>query len=563
MPAERALILHQIRQLMAKVTVDGIEVEVQDGINVIEAAKAADIHVPHFCYHPSLSIVGQCRMCLVEVEGMPKLQAGCATPVKDGMKIAVWNEKVDKARKGQMEFLLINHPLDCPICDKAGECPLQDYSFNYGSVDSRYGEFKRTYPGMDRTAIGPHVVQNMNRCIHCTRCIRFTAEITGTSELAFFKRGASTEVGVFPGTPLDNWMSACVTDICPTGALTTREFRFESRVWNLDSTESVCNGCDVGCNIFIGHRSGQIFRYRPRVNPEVNDHWLCDYGRFSYERYETDRVVVPKVRNEDDYLGISTWDEALESIEKAVRGAKKIFAILSAQMTNEEAWLAKKLFADKLNAKIGATVDPIGPIKMKSRSEWLVGEQGAPNYRGVHAVLQGVIPSAVEGSPAESHRASGGDPSTSLGMTQGSLGMTQGVEDLLANGAEGIDILYLCDAEFTERAKDPAVIANLRKAKFLVVHAWDANHPLTEIADVVIPGAIHAEKEGTYTNLQGRVQRIHQAFPPKGQAETDLEALRRVGARLFPADPDFRSADALDVFAELRGSLPALTEVSA
>ncbi len=514
---------------MAKVTIDGTEVEVQDGINVIEAAKAADVHVPHFCYHPSLSIVGQCRMCLVEVEGMPKLQAGCATPVKDGMKIAVWNEKVDKARKGQMEFLLINHPLDCPICDKAGECPLQDYSFNYGSVESRYGEFKRTYPGMDRTAIGPHVVQNMNRCIHCTRCIRFTAEITGTSELAFFKRGASTEVGVFPGTPLDNWMSACVTDICPTGALTTREFRFESRVWNLDSTDSVCNGCDVGCNIFIGHRSGQIFRYRPRVNPEVNDHWLCDYGRFSYERYETDRVVVPKVRTEDDYLGISTWDEALEAIEKAFSGAKNNFAILSAQMTNEEAWLAKKLFADKAGAKIGVMVDPIGPIKMKSRTEWLIGEQGAPNFRGVSAVV----------------------------------GTGASIEDLLTKGADGIDVLYICDAEFTDRAKDPAVVANLRKAKFLVVHAWDANHPLTEVADVLIPSATHAEKEGTFTNLQGRVQRIHQAMAPKGQAETDLEALRRVAARLFPADEAFLTADALDVFAELRGTVSTLAEVSA
>src|SRR5437870_1851976 len=146
---------------MGKVTIDGIEVEVQDGINIIEAAKVADVHVPHFCYHPSLTVVGQCRMCLVEVEGMPKLQAGCSTTVKDGMKIHVWNEKVEKARRGQMEFLLINHPLDCPICDKAGECPLQDYSFNYGSVESRYGEFKRTYPGMDRTAIGPHVVQNI------------------------------------------------------------------------------------------------------------------------------------------------------------------------------------------------------------------------------------------------------------------------------------------------------------------------------------------------------------------------------------------------------------------
>ncbi|MBV8520010.1 MAG: (2Fe-2S)-binding protein [Acidobacteria bacterium] len=513
---------------MAKVTIDGIEVEVQDGMNVIEAAKAADVHVPHFCYHPSLSIVGQCRMCLVEVEGMPKLQAGCATPIRDGMKIHVWNEKVDKARKGQMEFLLINHPLDCPICDKAGECPLQDYSFNYGSVTSRYGEFKRTYPGMDRTAIGPHVIQNMNRCIHCTRCIRFTAEITGTSELAFFKRGAATEVGVFPGTPLDNWMSACVTDICPTGALTPREFRFESRVWNLDSTESICNGCDVGCNLFIGHRTGQIFRYRPRVNPEVNDHWLCDYGRFSYERYETDRVVVPKVRNEDDYLGIATWEEALDSIAQHVRGAANVAVIASAQMTNEEAWLAKTLFAGKLNAKLGVMVDPIGPIKMKSRTDWIVGDQAGPNFRGVKAVI--------------------GDAS---------------IDELLTNGANGVDVLYICDAQFSDRASDPAVIANLRQAKFLIVHSWDANHPLTEVADVVIPGAIHAEKDGTYTNLQGRVQRIHQAFPPKGQAVTDLEAFRRIGARLFPNDEAFRSADAYDVFAAIREEMPQLAEVSA
>ncbi|MEO8378492.1 MAG: molybdopterin-dependent oxidoreductase, partial [Acidobacteriota bacterium] len=413
------------------------------------------------------------------------------------------------------EFLLINHPLDCPICDKAGECPLQDYSFNYGSVDSRYGEFKRTYPGMDRTAIGPHVIQNMNRCIHCTRCIRFTAEITGTSELAFFKRGASTEVGVFPGTPLDNWMSACVTDICPTGALTPREFRFESRVWNLGSTESVCNGCDVGCNLFIGHRNGQVYRYRPRVNPEVNDHWLCDYGRFSYEQYETDRVVVPKVRTDDDYLGISTWEEALDSIEKAFRGAARVAAIASPQMTSEEAWMAKALF-EKAGATIGLMVDPIGPIKMKSRTEWIIGEQGAPNFRGVAAVL----------SETDAHP--------------------------LDTDYSGVDVLYICDARASDRMSDPAVVANLRKAKFLIVHSWDATHPLTEVADVLIPGTILAEKEGTFTNLQGKVQRIHQAFPPKGQAETDLEALRRVGARLFPAADEFRSADAMDVFESLR-----------
>ena len=516
---------------MAKVTIDGIEVEVQDGINAIEAAKAADVHVPHFCYHPSLTVVGQCRMCLIEVEGMPKLQAGCATPVKDGMKIHVWNDKVDKARKGQMEFLLINHPLDCPICDKAGECPLQDYSFNYGSVTSRYGEFKRTYPGMDRTAIGPHVVQNMNRCIHCTRCIRFTQEITQTHELAFFKRGASTEVGVFPGTPLDNWMSACVTDVCPTGALTTREFRFESRVWNLDSADSVCNGCDVGCNIFIGHRSGQVFRYRPRVNPEVNDHWLCDYGRFSYERYETDRVVVPKVRNEDDYLGITTWTEALEALERAFQTATgdKIAVIASAHMTNEEAFLAKQLFAGRLGARrIGVMVDPIGPIKMKSRTEWLLGTQAAPNFRGVQAIL--------------------GDAK---------------IDDLLDNGADGIDVLYICDAMFSERATDPQVLANLRKARLLIVHAWDANHPLNEIADIVLPSTIHAEKDGTFTNLQGRVQRIHMAFPPKGSAVTDLEIFRRIGAKLFPTADEFETSDVFDVFEGLREQVPSIAEVAA
>jgi len=499
---------------MAKVTIDGIEVEVQDGINVIEAAKAADVHVPHFCYHPSLSVVGQCRMCLVEVEGMPKLQAGCATPIKDGMKVHVWNEKVDKARKGQMEFLLINHPLDCPICDKAGECPLQDYAFNYGTVESRYGEVKRTYPGMDRTPIGPHVVQNMNRCIHCTRCIRFTQEITGTSELAFFKRGASTEVGVFAGVPLDNWMSACVTDICPTGALTTREFRFESRVWNLDSTESVCNGCDVGCNIFIGHRNGQVFRYRPRVNPEVNDHWLCDYGRFSHEKYDTDRVVVPKVRH-DDYLGISTWNEAMEAIVDAVRDAKSIGVIASAQMTNEEAFMAKQLFVDRMKAKVSVSVDPIGPIRMKSSTEWLEGTQAGPNFRGVSAILGvGQAPSPV-------------------------------------------DVLFVLDSHFSEKID---VDALRKSAKFLVVISWDANHPLADAADVLLPGTIHPEKEGTFTNLQNRVQRIHQAFAPKGQAVSELELFRRLGALLYPEADEFRSADTYDIFAALRETMPAMAE---
>jgi NADH-quinone oxidoreductase subunit G len=322
-------------------------------------------------------------------------------------------------------------------------------------------------------------------------------------------------------------MSACVTDVCPTGALTTREFRFESRVWNLDSAESVCNGCDVGCNIFIGQRNGQIFRYRPRVNPEVNDHWLCDYGRFSHERYETDRIVVPKVRR-DDYLGISTWSEALEIIEEQVEKTTgdKIAVIASAQMTNEEAFLVKRLFIDELGAAtVDVMVDPIGPIRMKSRNGWIVGAQAAPNFRGVRHVGVGANTSRT-------------------------------VEQLMTEGAEGIDILYVCEAGFSERASEPDVIANLRKARTLVVHAWE-NHPLAEVADVVLPSTIFAEKEGTFTNLQGRIQRIHQSYPPKGQAQSDLEILRRLGFRLFPDIEDFRSADVETVFDRLSENVAA------
>src|SRR5205814_2175867 len=252
--------------------------------------------------------------------------------------------------------------------------------------------------------------------------------------------------------------------------------------------------------IFIGHRSGTIYRYRPRVNPEVNDHWLCDYGRFSYERYDTDRVVVPKVRTDDDYLGIATWSEALDAITNALDGANRVAMIASANMTNEEAESAKHL-ADRVNASVSRTVDSIGPIKMKSKTEWLLGTQAAPNYRGVAKVV--------------------GEKST---------------DDLLTKGADGIDVLYICDAEFSARAKDPAVIANLRKAKFLIVHAWDATHPLTEIADVVLPSTIHAEKEGTFVNLQNREQEIFAAYPAKGQALADDEIFRRIEAALESRD---------------------------
>ena len=255
-----------------------------------------------------------------------------------------------------------------------------------------------------------------------------------------------------------------------------------------------------------------MFRYRPRVNPEVNDHWLCDYGRFSYERYETDRVVVPKVRTEDDYLGISTWIEALEAIANAAATSKNSVVIASANMTNEEAALAVEL-SKRLGASIDVMVDPIGPIKMKSRTEWLLGTQAAPNYRGVRAAIDGK-PATVPPYDPESGAPAGV--------------RSQSIETLMTQGAGGVDFLYVCDAMFSERASDPAIVANLRKAKFLVVHSWDANHPLCDAADVLIPSTTHVEKEGTFTNLQGRQQQIVRAYAPKGQTVGDDEVFRRV-----------------------------------
>ena len=197
-----------------------------------------------------------------------------------------------------MEFLLINHPLDCPICDQAGECGLQDYSFKHGQAFSRFAfEEKRTYPGKERIPLGPSVVLNMNRCIQCTRCIRFTEEISETGELGFFQRGARTEIGVFPGKDLDNPLSTCVVDICPVGALTSTRFRFAERVWYLDKKPSLCTGCDAGCNITVEHRRGVVRRYKPRHNPAVNDYWMCDYGRDTSRRYsELERIAGPRMR---------------------------------------------------------------------------------------------------------------------------------------------------------------------------------------------------------------------------------------------------------------------------
>ncbi|HSL83416.1 MAG TPA: 2Fe-2S iron-sulfur cluster-binding protein, partial [Thermoanaerobaculia bacterium] len=371
---------------MPTVTINGRSIEVPAGTNVVEAAKRVGVQIPHYCYHPRLSIVGQCRMCLVQVDGHPKLQAGCSMTVqKDGMEVRTDVPEVQEGQRAMMEFLLINHPLDCPLCDQSGECGLQDYAFKHGQAFSRFRfEEKRTDPGRERIPLGPNVLLNMNRCIQCTRCVRFTQEVSKTGSLGFFNRGARTEIGTFPGKELDDPLSGNVVDICPVGALTSTRFRFAERVWYLDKKPSICTGCDVGCNVTLEHRRGQIRRYKPRANPAVNDYWMCDYGRGTFERYrELPRLAAPKVRRDGRQVPAG-WKEALDTIHSALTSrssAGSIAFLAGPNLTTEEAHLLSRL-ADRVGSPHrGVWVDG-GPERTIPRPGGAIsGSEAGPNRR--------------------------------------------------------------------------------------------------------------------------------------------------------------------------------------
>jgi NADH-quinone oxidoreductase subunit G len=518
---------------MAKVTIDGREVVVPDNANVLEACRTAGVDVPHFCYHPRLSIVGQCRMCMVEIEGIPKIQASCTVPVRDGMVVKASSEKALAARNATMEFLLINHPLDCPICDQAGECKLQDNAFGAGLPVSRTSEPRRQYPGYDRTAIGPHVIADMTRCIQCTRCIRFCEEIAGSGELTFIERGGHTIVWTHEGKVLDNEWSACAADVCPVGALTTKDFRFRKRVWWLDKAKSVCDGCEIGCNISIEHRDRTVFRFLPRPNPAVNDYWICDHGRFLSESLNGQDFTRPVLR-QGGSTRETNWGEALESIQKAVdaaiqeKGAASILVIGSARLSTEENFLLNTLFRKTLGVpNVEFVVDDGPPRRIKNpKAEgnadgWLVGAEAAPNSRGASAA----------------------------GVTRA---QSDSAMDRLSTGKFTPSVIYIADAAFAKRTEDPAFVTAVRKAGFVAVHARSRN-ALTEVADVVLPVASLAGKEGTFVNVQRRIQAFEVAIVPPPIVRSDLEVLLHLGKRWGAFDP---RTTAREVFEMLKKEVP-------
>ncbi len=462
---------------MPKIVLDGKEIEFVQGQTIIEAAKASGITIPHFCWHPKLTISGNCRVCLVEVEKMPKLVIACSTLAADGMVVHTASENAVAARNAVMEFLLINHPLDCPICDEAGECKLQDYAYSHGVGESRFVEEKMHKD--KRVPLGPYVMFDAERCISCSRCIRFCEEIAKDPELTFIKRGNRVTIVTYPGEQMDNPYSLNTTDICPVGALTNRDFRFQARVWDMSATKSVCVGCARGCNTEIWVRNNKVLRLTPRQNDEVNSYWMCDHGRINTFKFinAEDRVDGPYLRK-DGTLIKATWDEAFSSAVKELKNINKdeIAFIGSPNVTNEDNYILAKFARNVIGSK------HIGFIKKTDSSfedDILRREDITPNTLG--AELAGVVPS------------------------KGGLNL-EGIIEGINKGK--IKALYLIEDDIlTERPELEEIITKL---DLLIMHAANMNKT-TNLADIVFPAATYAEKNGTMVNFQGRVQRLRPA----------------------------------------------------
>src|SRR5262245_27964315 len=385
---------------MPKLTIDGKPIEVPAGTNLVEAARQIGVEVPHYCYHPGLSIAGQCRLCMVDLEKAPKPTIACNTIATDGMVVMTQTERVLETRRSIMEWHLVNHPLDCPVCDQAGECWLQIYYMQHGLYEPRMIDDKVHKP--KAVPLGPHVILDAERCILCSRCVRFCDEITKTSELGIFNRGDHSEIGLFPGTDLANPYSGNVIDICPVGALTDRDFRFRVRVWYLDRTKSVCPGCARGCNIEVHtntrrlHQSKgrRVARLKPRFNAEVNRWWMCDAGRYGFHDLDAPtRLLVPQSRTATGVERLA-WPQAVTALVERLRaaGPERVGALLSPRMPNEDLFLARRLFQEALGAR---RVDfRVPPRTAGDQDDFLIRDDKTPNARG--AELIGLAGSGAE-----------------------------------------------------------------------------------------------------------------------------------------------------------------------
>lgn len=462
---------------MPKIVIDGKEIEFIQGQTIIEAAKSGGITIPHFCWHPKLSISGNCRVCLVEIEKMPKLVIACSTLASEGMEVHTTSQNAIAARNAVMEFLLINHPLDCPICDEAGECKLQDYAYSHGMGESRFIEEKVHKD--KRVPLGPYVMFDAERCISCSRCIRFCEEIAKDPELTFIKRGDRVTIVTYPGEQMDNPYSLNTTDICPVGALTNRDFRFQARVWDMSSTKSICTGCARGCNTEIWVRNNKVLRLTPRQNDEVNSYWMCDHGRLNTFKFinASDRLDSPYIRKDGNFIK-SNWDEALSEAAKKLRNINKdeIAFIGSPNVTNEDNYVL---------AKFARTVIGSNNIDFLRKND--------PSFEDDILRRADVTPNSL------------GAELSGLSSSRGGLNL-EGIIDGIIKGK--IKALYLIEDDLLNER--PELVEIITRLDLLIMHATNFNKT-TSLADILFPAAAYAEKNGTMVNFQGRIQRLRAA----------------------------------------------------
>lgn len=495
---------------MPQIIIDGRIIEAAPGKTIIEAALDNGITIPHFCWHPALSVAGNCRMCLVNVGShkkdtdgslmysddgapvvnwIPKMQIACATPVADGMIVDTVSKKTDDAQNAVMEFLLINHPLDCPICDEAGQCKLQEYAFMHSKGKSRFNEEKTQKE--KRVELGPNVMFDGERCISCSRCIRFADEVAKQPVLSFVQRGDKVTIRTFPDTTFDSEYSMNVIDICPVGALTSIDFRFKARVWEMSFTDSICPGCARGCNIKIGVMNNEVLRTEPRTNMHVNTYWMCDTGRLTTPALVNEaRLDGPMIRTNGQLVAAS-WDEAIEAASAALRNLKgsQVAVIGSAHASNEDNYVLSRLAHDVLKT---GSVDYIKHNDHTFGDEFLRVNDKSPNAIGAHTV--GIAPRGDgHGIDAMADRIKRGDVKALIVMAE-----DLSAHPSLADASASVETLIVLGSHDTVTAKQ---------------------------ANVLLPMSTWAESEGTFTNTLHRVQRFEPAVVTK-------ENLRSMGMKM-------------------------------
>jgi NADH-quinone oxidoreductase subunit G len=460
---------------LVNVTIDGIPIAVPKGTPIIEAAKQAGVLVPHYCYHPSLPSPAVCRMCLVEVEKAPKLMPACVTAVAEGQVVHVNSPTAKQAREGVLELLLINHPLDCPICDQAGECELQDYVFQEGRAGTRYREYAKRYSPVED--FGPDILYVPNRCILCTRCVRFMEDVADAPILNVSERGDRAYIGIAESQRLDHAWAGNVVDLCPVGSLLSKDFLHKARAWDLDKTASVCPGCTQGCNITFDTRDDVVVRIRPRPNLEVNRHFICDYGRMNYRWLNRgDRIEAPLVREGGRHVA-TDWDTALDRLGRLVQGSSGTAVILaSARASTESLGLVRRML-DRLGVTAAVQVPLGGEVPLAGIPGLALRRERAPNLAGAEL-----------------------------------LGYTRNWEAAMRD-ALGAALVVVLDAELS-RADEAALAAAPGAVVLMGTVAVESLHN----AELVLPVTTMAEENGTYVNRDRRLQRFDQAKSQPGMA---------------------------------------------